>query len=227
MYHQTSVLIYDHLSRVRESLVGGTSFTLAGLTVDIQGKDSIGNLIQEWLGVWLIQNGYNIAAGDASQDYPDFHVGEERALLEVKAFNCERSPAFDIANFEAYCESLVESPFRLYSDYLIFSYRITGHHLSIENIWLKKIWEITGRASDFPLKCQVKYRARNTQNQTYSIDNIRPIVWHSTRNGVAQPFNDSRLFTNALYETQLMYRGYSNLEAFETNLNLWQRNTRV
>lgn len=217
MYHKTSVLIYDHLSSIRESLVGGTVFTLAGLTVDIEGKDSIGNLIQEWVGVWLTENGYNVVRGDASQEYPDFYIGNEKALLEVKSFNSKGSPAFDIANFEAYCASLADKPSRLASDYLIFSYKITDHYLSIENIWLKKIWEITGGSGNFPLRCQVKYRAKGTVNETYSIDNIRPITWYSARNGVTPPFNDSKKFTDALYETQQIYRDYSDLETFERN----------
>lgn len=220
MYHAESIRAFNHLNSVRQSLVGGTSFSLGGLAVDIQGRDSIGNLVQEWLGQWFSINNYNITPGNASQAYPDFYVGDEEHLLEVKVFNSCNSPAFDIANFEAYCASLAETPSRLLSDYLILSYSITNHNLRIENIWLKKVWEITGSSSDYPLKCQVKYRDRNTINETSSIVNVRPITWYSNNPNSAQPFQNSAQFVNALYSTQLAYRGYSNQDIFNTNSNV-------
>lgn len=220
MYHAESIRAFNNLNRVKQSLVGGTSFSLGGLAVDIQGKDSIGNLVQEWLGQWFSVNNYNITPGNASQQYPDFYVGDEEHLLEVKVFNSCNSPAFDIANFEAYCASLAETPSRLLTDYLILSYSIINHNLQIENIWLKKVWEITGASRDYPLKCQVKYRDRNTINETCSIVNIRPITWYSISPTSTLPFQNSTEFVNALYSTQQAYRGYSNQGVFNTNSNI-------
>lgn len=219
MYHAESIRALNHLDRIKKDLVGGTLFTLGGLSVDIQGKDSIGNLIQEWLGVWFTTNGYDITRGDKTQDYPDFDIGDKEYLLEVKVFNSKKPPAFDIANFEAYCASLAKTPSRLLSDYLILSYSITDHCLKIENVWLKKIWEITGASCDYPLRCQVKYRNRRSPNETFSIDNIRPVTWYSNNARATAPFKNSEEFVDALYDTQLKYRGHSSQNAFEMNLN--------
>ncbi|WP_199506818.1 MULTISPECIES: NgoBV family restriction endonuclease [unclassified Psychrobacter] len=224
MYDPQSIIALNELHRIRPSLVGGTIFTLGDLSVEIKGKDSIGNLVQEWLGAWFIDQGYNITRGDRSQDYPDFYIGDtnQQRLLEVKVFNARNSPAFDIANFEAYCTSLARNPHRLLSDYLILSYSITNHQLQIENIWLKKIWEITGTSSDYPLKCQVKYRHRHTPNEIYNIENIRPITWYSTNRTSVQPFQSREHFVDALYNTQHTYRGHSNREEFNRNYDIWQ-----
>jgi len=65
-------------------------------------------------------------------------------LVEIKAFNYQESPAFDIAEPLAYLEEIVKRPYMLYTDYLIFGYKMdeeTGI-ITIENMWLKKIWEI-------------------------------------------------------------------------------------
>ena len=50
---------------------------------------------------------------------------------------------FDIANFESYCKSLSENPERLYADYLIIGYELKKAKLTIKDVWLKKIWEIS------------------------------------------------------------------------------------
>ena len=219
MYHVESIKALQHLDKIKQDLGGGTLFTLGELSVEIKGKDSIGNLIQEWLGVWFINNGYNITRGDKTQEYPDFNIGNKEHLLEVKVFNSKKTPAFDIANFEAYCTSLAENPARLFSDYLIISYSITDHLLQIENVWLRKIWEITGPSRDFPLKCQVKYRNRRSSNETVSIDNIRPVTWYSSHPRATAPFRNSEQFVDALYDTQQVYRGHSSRGVFNMNLN--------
>lgn len=219
MYHETSMQIHTHLTNERNNLIGRTTFQMSNLSIDIQGTDSIGNLIQEWFGNWAVSQNYPIALPDGStQAFPDFFINNGEGLLEVKTFNAQRSPAFDVANFEAYCLSLAENPQRLFADYLIFSYEKLDLGIRIDNIWLKKIWEITGESNDFPLKVQVKYRDR--ENNIYSIDNIRPIVWYSERNNVAQPFESYLDFVEALYGTQQIYRrGYSNRDLFYTNYN--------
>lgn len=35
---------------------GKISFTLKDITVEIETKDTVGNLIQEWLKAWMISN---------------------------------------------------------------------------------------------------------------------------------------------------------------------------
>ena len=103
-----------------------------------------------------------------TQQFPDFFLDNDKPeehMLEIKSFNYNRYPAFDIANFDSYCNELKQKPYCLYADYLIFGYTMNDGLISIQKIWLKKIWEITGTSKKYPLKLQVK------QNKIY---NIRP-----------------------------------------------------
>jgi len=210
--HPESTKIYNKLIKILPTLTGGTQFTLAGATVQVEGKDGLGGLIEEWFGVWANNNKYNIhnpkSAGGASQNFPDYFVGEEKdGYLEIKTFNADATPAFDIANFESYCESLSTKPFRLFADYLIFSYKLNGSALKIEKIWLKKIWQITCASGNYPLKTQTK---RNI------IYNIRPSSFHSrVISSTFPPFNSPGDFVDALYNTQEQYNGKTaNRESF-------------
>ena len=208
-YHKESLSMYQALLGIKPSLVGGTHFHLGDVSLQIEGKDGIGGLIEEWFGVWAQRQNFNIRPKDASQEFPDYFVGNDNGLLEIKTFDRDASPNFDIANFESYCASLAENPHRLYSDYLIFGYRVNNGQLSIADIWLKKIWEIT---------CPSERWALKTQTKRDVIYNIRPATWYSNR-GRYQPFNDPKLFVQALYETQQAYRGYSDLDLYLSNIN--------
>jgi len=116
-------------------------------------------------------------------------------LLEVKSFDRKRGPGFDLANFDAYCNSLLTSAYRLDSDYLVFAYQMAGGELSIENVWVKKIWELACRSGTYPLKVQEK------KNVIY---NIRPGVWYSERSKF-KPFGSLGEFLSALNETRYRY----------------------
>ncbi len=207
IYNEESLKIYQKLDSIKTTLEGSTVFQFAGISVDVEGKDGIGGLIEEWVGIWAIAQGFDIKKAAESQAFPDYFVGENNALLEIKAFNYNASANFDIANFESYCSSLAHNPSRLYSDYLIFGYEIIGHRISIKDIWLKKIWEITCPSERWPLKTQTK---RNV------IYNIRPASWYSSRS-TYKAFNSPEAFVNALYETQEMYTGGSDKPLYLTN----------
>lgn len=207
LYSYESTLIHQHLLREIETLVGSTVFQFAGINVDIEGKDGIGGLIEEWLGIWAARQDFNFKKATASQEFPDYFVGENDDLLEIKAFDYNASANFDIANFESYCSSLAHNPSRLYSDYLIFGYEIVGHRISIKNVWLKKIWEITCPSERWPLKTQTKRDV---------IYNIRPASWYSTRSKY-KTFNSPEEFVNALYKTQEMYTGRSDRQLYLAN----------
>jgi len=201
--HPESIAIYNKLITDLPTLSGGTQFKLGNITLAIEGKDGLGGLIEEWFGTWATSNLFNIynpkANGGASQAFPDYYVGAARdGYLEIKTFDADASPNFDIANFESYCESLSTNPHRLFSDYLIFSYKLNGAVLTIEKIWLKKIWQITCGSAAYPLK---------TQNKRGVIYNIRPAGFHSTsgRTSSFPIFNSPIKFTDALYATQLKY----------------------
>ncbi len=175
---------------------GKISFTLKDITVEIETKDTIGNLIQEWLKAWLNVNKIEFTNPPNSQDFPDFLLDQNNpksGLLEVKTFDYSKSANFDIANFMAYRRSVLAHPYRLDSDYLIIGYEMTGNSLEIAGIWLKKVWEITGRSEDWPLKCQVKQG---------EIVNIRPAKWYNMERTTFKPFNSALEFIEAFDKTQ-------------------------
>lgn len=177
---------------------GNIVFTLNGLSVEVKTKDTIGNLLQEWLKHWFITTGIEFKESANTQSFPDFHLdinNEQKGLLEVKTFDWDRGPGFDLANFDSYCNSLTTDAYRLDSDYLIFAYQMKEGSISIKNIWLKKIWEMACPSGTYPLKVQEK------KNVIY---NIRPSTWYSTR-AKYTPFNSLEDFLSALNETRYQY----------------------
>jgi hypothetical protein len=215
--HPVSKAIFDKLLIELPTLSGCTQFKLGGISLEIEGKDGLGGLIEEWFGVWAKSNGFSIYnpkfVDGASQEFPDYYVGNSKdGYLEIKTFDSDASPNFDIANFDSYCESLATKPHRLFSDYLIFSYKLDGTSLSIDKVWLKKIWEITCASAAYPLK---------TQNKRGVIYNIRPATFHSsgTRTSKFSIFSGPTQFVDALYKTQFQYNLKTEYrELFDKNL---------
>jgi|AKZA01.1.fsa_nt_gi NgoBV restriction endonuclease. len=175
--------------------IGTITMNLNNTSVVIKQNDIIGNALQEWLGQVLRE--HNIYFRPAiGQTFPDFYLSEKnnKNLCEVKTFLATASPAFDISNFPGYLNSLASHPYRLDSEYLIFSYlNDENGNITIKNIWRKMVWEITGPATQYPLNCQ----RRNGQ-----IVNIRPINWFSTK-ARRLPFSCKEEFLGALYKTHL------------------------
>lgn len=200
-YHPETVSIFKRLQEIQPCLTGGTQFTLANLTIKVNGKDGLGGLIEEWFGRWAENEGFNIEDPkryENSQTFPDYYVwGQDgrRHYLEIKTFDDDASPNFDIANFQSYCESLADNPERVYADYLIFAYKVIAGNLVITNIFLKKIWEITCPSEKWPLK---------NQNKRGIIYNIRPSSFNSRRSRY-QSFSTAMEFIDALYLTEEIY----------------------
>lgn len=191
--------IYDLLLnefKIKEQ-IGSVEIILGGISAEYKGKDAIGDLLQEWLGEWLSQNKFYFRQPTNTQEFPDFLLTESSnsGFLELKTFNAEASPAFDIANFDSYCTSLLIIPERIEADYLILSYKMVNAELSIDNIWLKKVWEITSPSGQDPLKMQVK------RNQVY---NIRPCTWYSNKLRY-KPFSNKIEFLKAISNTLDLY----------------------
>lgn len=176
---------------------GKISLELLNLTIDINDKSAIGNLLQEWLGAWMQQNGINFRTDKNTQVFPDFYLGDnnESNLLEVKTFDYSVSPNFDVAPFDAYVDSLKTKPYRLDADYLILGYTLEDGILTIKDIWLKKIWEITCPANELPLRVQRK------RGKIY---NIRPYNFKNNSTGF-QPFTTKEDFINAIKQTLAQY----------------------
>lgn len=196
----TSKELYDKL--VNEyKIIGHTgfiNFTLNDLSIEIQTKDSVGSLLQEWFKAWLSQMNIDFLENKNTQRFPDFYLNpdnKETGLLEVKSFDFHRGPGFDLANFNSYGNSLLTDSYRLDSDYLIFAYALEGSELKIKNVWLKKIWEIAGPSGPYPIKVQEKKKI---------IYNLRPITWYSERSRF-KPFNSKEEFLTALNETRYQY----------------------
>lgn len=173
--------------------VGSIKMELLNIDVTINDKSSIGNLIQEWLGSWMKSKSIYFRTNHNTQDFPDFYLSEndQEKLLEVKAFDHSKSPNFDIANFDAYVRSVRTNSYRLNADYLIFGYTLTEGVLKIENVWLKKVWEISCPSDRFAIKTQVK------QNKIY---NIRPSNFVSEHNKY-KCFGSRQEFVTALKMT--------------------------
>jgi len=169
-----------------------------GVEVEVSDKSAIGNLLQEWLGGWMVSKDIRHRSNPNSQMPPDFYLGDssEKDLLEVKTFDYTKSPNFDVANFDAYVRDLKEKPFRLDADYLILGYSLNNGIVKINDVWLKKVWEITCPSNDYALRTQVKQG---------KIINIRPYNFKSMSNGF-QPFRDRVSFVNAIRETLAKYK---------------------
>jgi len=210
MYHSESTKILTALKSDLPSLTGSVVFQLGKTQIKVNSKDGIGGLIEEWFGVWAQQKSFNIInpkLTNSSQNFPDYYIGNDHHYLEIKSFDFSASPNFDIANFESYCESLANNPARLDADYLIFGYTLDQGVVTIKDIWLKKIWEITCSSERWPLKTQTKRDV---------IYNIRPATWYSDKTHY-HTFSNQDDFVNALYETQEQYNGKNNKELFLKN----------
>lgn len=197
----TAEELYDKLVNDYEIIgkTGGINFTLKDISVSIKTKDSVGNLLQEWLKSWFVEMDIDFEENKNSQTFPDFLLDlddPKKGLLEVKSFDRDRGPGFDLANFDSYCNSLLDKAYRLDSSYLIFAYKMNKDGvLSIDNVWLKKIWELACPSGTYPIKVQEKKKI---------IYNLRPSTWYSDRT-TYKPFKTLEEFLAALNNTRYQY----------------------
>lgn len=196
--HKTAQQIYELLKNENwDNEKGKIVIDLLGSEVLINDKSIVGNALQDWLGDYLDKHNIYYRIQSNSQEFPDFFLNDddESGLLELKTFDYSRTANFDIANFEAYCESIETKQYRLDADYLILAYTLENGILQIKNMWLKKIWEIASSSERFPVKCQVK------RDMIY---NIRPSAY-SSWDSKNHSFNNKEDFVRALYETRKTY----------------------
>lgn len=194
----TSLQIFNKLLNDDKllELEGQIKFYLGSVDIIVKQKDVVGNIIQEWLQGWLEKNKIDFAPSENTQMPPDFFLDpEDRTvnLLEVKAFNRQASPGFDIADFRMYQEEIIEKPYMLDADYLIFGYDMSDEGIvTIKDLWLKKVWQITRRMDKWALNLQIK------QNVVHK---IRPGVWYSKQKGNIPMFESLEDFVSAIEET--------------------------
>lgn len=211
----TASSLFNELKNINwKGSKGSIYFSIVNTTVKITHTDIIGNVLQDWVKNYFITNNIYYREPLNSQEFPDFFLSnsEDVNLLEVKSFNYNRNPAFDIANFSSYCEAIAFEPHKLFADYLIFGYDFDDNFdIEIKDIWLKKIWEIAGTTSNGkypPLKTQVK------RNMIY---NIRPNS--DFKHNSQGPFQDIASFLTAIYCTLCNYHQIS-----QQNPQLWKSN---
>lgn len=193
-----------------ENATGNILFKLNGINVNINTTDIVGNCIQSWLKKWMITNNIFCSEPSNTQIFPDFYLSQDNTsnLLEVKAFNYNANPGFDIANFEAYCSSLEKHSYRLNADYIIFGYTMdTAGQISIKKVWLKKVWELAGKSARYALNTQVK------KNVIY---NIRPVS--NFKYDKPSVFASKEEFLTALFLTLKAYRGDERAAEWKKNV---------
>lgn len=190
--------IYDKLLNDEHilELEGQIRFFLGDVNIIIRQKDVVGNIMQEWLQGWLDARDIDYALNDNTQMPPDFFLNsadKTKGLLEVKAFNRNGTPGFDIADFKMYAAEIQEKPYMLDVDYLIFGYDMSDDGvITIKDVWLKKVWQITRRMENFPINLQIKEGV---------IHKIRPGVWYSERATDYSIFTCLEDFISAIEET--------------------------
>lgn len=204
--------IKHKLKKELENQQGTISISLSNISIDIHGKDIIGNAIQEWLGSWFDKNNIQYRVLPNTQEFPDYIINfnNTESFLEIKTWNYEKGPAFDLANFNSYIDSLNQNPSKIDADYLIFGYIANEKGFTIKDIYSKKIWQLAGKSSVDPLKIQKKKGI---------VYNIRPVSFHKKPETT---FKSRKEFLYALTETKRIYKDQGtnipNIEEWKGNI---------
>lgn len=223
-YELTAHEVYDKLLNEEQicNEKGQIRFYLGNVDIIVKQKDVVGNIIQEWLQGWLTSRHIDFDPSTNPQMPPDFYLcksDHDKELLEVKAFNSEASPAFDIADFKGFAKAVLQSPSALDTNFLIFAYKMSDDgYVSITKIWLKKLWEITRASERWPV---------NVQFKNGEINKIRPAAsstWDKApvkQKGNKYPhFASLSDFLSAFQETLLLYgETHSIGSTWKTDLN--------
>ena len=194
--------VYDRLLNVDKikTVEGQIRFYLGNVDIVVKQRDVVGNIIQEWLEGWLKKNNIDFAPNQNTQMPPDIYLDPKdltHDLLEVKAFNRDATPGFDIADFKAYIREIVDKPYMLHSQYLIFGYKMSDEGVvTIKDLWLKNIWEITRSSAQWAVNVQYKNKI---------IQKIRPCTWYSTKASKYPIFASLEHYLSAIEETMYRY----------------------
>lgn len=217
----TAQQVYEKLvneDKITE-LEGQIKFYLGEVSIIVKQRDVVGNIMQEWLQGWLNSHDIEYAPSDNTQMPPDFFLNPDDKtinLLEVKAFNRNAGPGFDIADFRMYQGEIIEKPYMLDVDYLIFGYDMSDDGIvTIKDVWLKKVWQITRRMEDWPINLQIKEG---------HVHKIRPGIWYNdTTNRIDYSiFQSLEHFISAMEET--VYQNEETRRDAGTWLTRFKRN---
>lgn len=154
--------LFDVTQERLENQHGNIMINFANRTHIYSGNDVIGNCLQEWLPNWFQYLGVDIRAGGGTQAFPDFIASFADKLydVEVKAWNMENAPGFDLANFQSFLVTTYKTPSKLNARYFILGYMPDRDEFSegfiVKKVFFKHIWEITGPSKKYPIGIQVK-----------------------------------------------------------------------
>lgn len=182
------------------TLKGQISFYLGGIDIVVKQKDVVGNIMQEWIEGWLRKNNVDFALNDNTQMPPDFYLNPDNKkveLLEIKAFNYNGTPGFDIASFDMFEREISEKPYVLDTTYLIFGYDMSSDGIvTIKKMWKQKVWQITR-----PMRTRggVEW-AMNLQIKDGVVHKIRPAKWY-VKQTKYEVFKSLQDFLSAIEET--------------------------
>lgn len=182
---------------------GVIKFNLKDYPINVEQNNVVGNILEEWLAKWMINENNLPVKYNKKQSSPDFWINPDESdteWMEVKSFT--NSPNFDIGNFRGYINEIIQKPYKLNSDYLLIKYRMEeGGTVVIEDFWLKKVWEISSPMGTWPIK--VQYRNK-------MIVNMRPATWYSP--DIEYPtFKSIEHFLAALEQTIYKYHDTNSL----------------
>jgi type II restriction enzyme len=79
----TASEIYDLLLnefKIKEQ-IGSIEIKLGGISAKYNGKDAIGDLLQEWLREWLIINNFYFRQPKNTQAFPDFYF--QKMIIQI------------------------------------------------------------------------------------------------------------------------------------------------
>lgn len=178
-----------------EGSTGSIKFNLNDFHITVEQNNVVGNILEEWLDKWMTSKNI-VHIHNEKQASPDFWLNPnnlEEDWLEVKSFT--GSPNFDIAAFRSFINLVIEKPWKLHSKHLLIKYKSEHGVVTIEEFWMKNLWEICSTSSVWPIKVQYKNKV---------IVNIRPSTWYS-ENSDYPSFESLEDFLAALEETIYRY----------------------
>lgn len=183
--------VYEVLKKeLEENNEGVIQFTLAQVAIIVKQNNVVGNIIEEWLDSWLTEHDFDHRYNHG-QCSPDFWLNLDdmnKGWLEIKSFTGGAN--FDIANFMSYIQEVQDHPWKLDAKYLCIKYSMnekTGI-VTIDDVWLKNVWEISSPSKKWAVKVQDKKDV---------IYNLRPASWYSEKPGF-KTFSCKEHFLSAL-----------------------------
>lgn len=156
-------------------------------------KDAVGVYLEFYIGLVLEQCNFPyIPHPNGTQAFPDYTVGDD--WIEVKAFDTNNAPAFDIITYHRLLRALSEGDYGvLYSDFIVLGYQYhDDNSMHIESAGMYKIWEL--------VNCYIEDGAKYVSVNSNGI--IRP-RGNLLLNDKSTPpaFEDEYEFVTALYNS--------------------------